>query len=717
MNISVLNVAKKLALEEKQVEETLKLLAEGATIPFISRYRKNVTGGLDEEAIAQINDFYQYDVELLKRKEYVIEILKEKGLLTDELNKKILEASTKQAVENIYEPFKIGKKTKATEAIALGLEPLAKTIMQNRDESFNVFKEAAKYISEKLPNTEAVIGQTKYIIAQIISQDIEARENIKKEIYQYGWIKTALKKDAQDPKQVFLQYYEFGEKISKIPNHRILAISRAEDKKIISYTFDYSVKKLVYDLSNRYFVNKRTAFITNDCARDALERLILPSIDREIKSELFERAQAEAIKIFANNVEQMLLAPATKNKKILAIDPAYVHGCKLAVLDENGNFLEKGLIFPNEPRSEIKNATLRVNGLLDKYSIDLIVIGNGTASRETEQFISNLLQNRKVQHPNENIRFAVVSEIGASVYSASKIAQEEFPNLSVEERSAINIGRRFQDPLNELIKIEPKSIGVGQYQHDVNQKELTSELDFKVNKVVNMVGVDLNSATKIILSHISGLSNTIAKNIVEHRLKNGNFKNREELKNVKGLGPKAYEQSVGFLRIHDSTNFYDKTNIHPDQYELANKVLAALNLNVENLDKNILMEANKEKLAKELNTNEYDISLILDSLISPGKDIRDDKDGFILSDKLLTVDDLEIGKRYTGQVINVTDFGAFFFLGIKQSALVHISNMKKDDESFIKHPSEILNVGENWTIEIISIDKERERIQAKLIWN
>ncbi|WP_412031774.1 helix-hairpin-helix domain-containing protein [Metamycoplasma buccale] len=717
MNISIQNVAKKLNLSEKSVEATLKLLAEDSTIPFISRYRKDVTGGLNEEQISNINAFYLYDVELLKRKEYVLEILEEKGLLTDEIKAKINLATTKQEVENIYEPFKIGKKTKASEAIAMGLEPLAILIMQNDDINFNLYSEARKYFNDKLKTEEEVIEQTKYIISQIISQDIETREYIKNQLINYGFIITKLKKNAEDDKEIFKQYYDYQDKVNKIPNHRILAISRGENKKILSYDITYNEKKIIFDLNQKYFKNKRTAHIILDCIKDSLDRLLMPSIIREIKNDLFDRAQTEAIKIFAENLEQMLLAPAIKNKMILAIDPAFVNGCKIAILAKNGDFLEKSIIFPNPPQNKKDIAKNIVNNLIDKYHIDLIVIGNGTASRETETFIAEIIKDRNQKNPSEQIKFAVVSEIGASVYSASKLAQNEFPNLSVEERSAINIGRRFQDPLNELIKIDPKSIGIGQYQHDVNQKELSDHLAFKVNKVVNMVGVDLNTATEVILSYISGLSNTIAKHIVDYRNENGNFKNREELKNVKGLGPKAYEQSVGFLRIHDSNNFYDKTNIHPESYEIADKLVSYLGLNLQNINKEILQNINKEEIKNNLNINEYDLQLIIDSLIAPGKDIRDEKNGFILSDKVLTIDDINVGQEITGQVLNITDFGAFIFIGLKQSVLIHIRNMKKNPDDFIKHPSDVLSIGQNVTVKILEIDKERDRIQGKLIWN
>lgn len=715
VNISIKNVANKLQIKPEQVDATLQLLNNGATIPFISRYRKNITGGLDEEVIAKINDYYVYDIELLKRKEFITNILNEKGLLTEELKNKINDAFTKQEVENIYEPFKIGKKTKASEAIALGLEPFAQEIMTNTNINFDIYKEAKKYISDKLKSVDEVILQTKYIIAQIISQDIDMREYVKNNIYNFGIIETKIKKNAIDEKQTFLKYYDYKEKIKYIPNHRILAINRGEEKKILSYDLIFNEKPILYFLRNKYFINKRTATIINESLDDSLKRLVYPSIIREIKNDLFTKASSEAIKLFATNLEQMLLAPAVKNKRILSIDPAYVNGCKIAILNEHGDFLEKSIIYPNPPKNQIKESEKIVTNLIDKYKINLILIGNGTASRETENFIKNILFEKESQIKNK-IEYLVVSEIGASVYSASEIAKEEFPHLNVEERSAINIGRKFQDPLNELIKIDPKSIGIGQYQHDVNQKELMKELYFKIDKVVNIVGVDLNTATKSILSHISGLNEKLATNIIEYRKRNGKFENREELKNVSGINEKVYEQSIGFLRLFNSNIFYDKTNIHPESYENANKLVEYLNINLFHIDKDILENIKIEKLEKEININQYELKIIIDSLLNPGKDIRDDKKGFILNEKIKTIDDIELGSIVQGQVLNITDFGVFVYIGIKQSVLIHISKMKKNSNDFVTHPSSLVSVGDNLSIKIIDIERDRDRIQGEIIW-
>ncbi|WP_406617226.1 Tex-like N-terminal domain-containing protein [Mycoplasmopsis adleri] len=718
MDLSIKYVANKLNLKEEQVEVVLDLLKNDATVPFIARYRKNVTGGLDEEVINNISDMYNYNVELNKRKEAVINILKENKLLTPELEQKINAAETKAEVENIYEPFKVGKKTKATEAIALGLEPLALAIMNATDPKFNPYKEAQKYVNDKVPMAEFAIEQAKFIISQIMSQDANNREFIKHQIYDYGTVQSKVKKNAEDEKENFKQYYDFSQRVNKIPNYRVLAIARGGDLKILSYDIvDYNIKKITYDLNEKYFKIKTTGKILNEALKDSLDRLLIPSIIREIKSELFERAEKEAIKLFAENVETMLLFPAVKDKTVMAIDPAYINGCKIAILNPQGTFLEKALIFPTTNSDfKIKEAKTIVNKLIDKYKVNIIVIGNGTASRETEAFIANIIKERKKNNPNEELQYAVVSEVGASVYSASPIAQEEFPNLHVEERSAINIGRRFQDPLNELIKIDPKSIGVGQYQHDVNQKELNKALSFKVDKAVNLVGVDLNSATKEILCYVSGLSKKLAENIVAYRNENKKFKNRKELLKVPGVGPKAYEQAIGFLRIHDSKTFYDRTNIHPESYALADKIVNELNIDLSDIDTVVLEKANIKELAKKFDSNEYDVQLIVSALLNPTKDIRDEKDGYVLKDDILKLEDLKPGMLVQGSVQNITDFGIFVYIGIKQAVLIHISQMKRNPNEKINHPKDAVKVGDNITVEILSIDKDKEKIQGKLIY-
>ncbi len=709
MNNSIKNVSHQLNITSEQVKKVLELIGEGSTVPFIARYRKEITGGLDEEQIEKINTIYIYDVELTKRKDAIKKILEESGLLTDEISKKINNVLTKAKLEAIYEPFKIGKKTKATEAIALGLEPLAKSIFSETDTNFNPYREARKYLNDKVKDEDFAIEQASLIIAQYISTDINARELVKDQIRGYGIIKTKLKRNGneKDKMEVFRNYYDSEEKISRIPNHRVLAIYRGESLKVINVSLEYSTKKIEYDLSNHFFKIKTTGKIIRNALLDSLKRLIYPSVEREIRSELFEKAEASAINLFADNLEQMLLAPAIKNKVILSIDPAFISGCKVAVLSGSGKVLQIGIIFPTKPRQDIDGSKKTINELIDKFGVEIIVIGNGTASRETESFIAKVLKER-----NDNIKFAVVSETGASVYSASKLAIEEFPKLSVEQRSAISIGRRFQDPLNELVKIDPKSIGVGQYQHDVNQKQLSKSLEFKTLKVVNSVGVDANTATKEILSYISGISKSIALNIIDYRNINGLFESRKDIKKVKGLGPKSFEQAVGFMRLHNSKELLDKTQIHPESYKLAKSIIKDLDIQFDSSDSDKISRANINEMVEKYGSNKYDIRLILNSLVAPGKDIREEKDGLILKSDLLEFKDLKEGMKIEGTVQNITDFGAFIYIGIKEAALIHISNLS---DKYVEHPSHIVKTGERVNIKIISIDNNRKRIQAKLI--
>lgn len=708
--INIIDItAQKIKIQPNQVKAVLDLFEEGATVPFISRYRKAQTGGLNEEIIAQINQVYKYEIELNKRKETIIKILQDGQLLTTELLDQIEKCETKIELESIYEPYKEGKKTKASEAIALGLEPLARTILFAKDSSFNPFVEAKKYINDKVESADFAIEKAKLIIAQIISQDIETRKFVKETIYKFGSIKTKLKKNAIDEDQTFKNYYDSEEKISKIANHRVLAINRGESLKILSVSFEYSKEKIKYDLNNKYFLIKTTGKIINEAILDSLDRLIYPSIERELWNELFDKAENSSIELFAENLEHMLLAPAIKNKVVMAIDPAFKTGCKIAILSQNCDLLKIDIVYPTPPNNEIRQSKEKLMKLINQYKVEVIVIGNGTASRETESFISKM-----ISEENLSIKFSIVSEVGASVYSASKLAISEFPTLSVEQRSAISIGRRFQDPLNELVKIEPKSIGVGQYQHDVNQRKLSDSLDFKVQKVVNIVGVDANTATKEILSHISGLTPSTAQKIIDFRKENGFIKSRTQIAFIKGIGEKTYEQAIGFIRIHDSENYFDKTNIHPESYGKARKILAYLGID-ENSEINKsekLKNANIDKISTDLNIDKYTTDLIIKSLLEVGKDIRDENDQIMLFDKIKTINDLKVGDVVEGQVQNITDFGAFVYFGIKESALIHISKMS---DKRIGHPSEILKIGQKIKMEIIGIDFEKLKVQGRLV--
>ena len=704
---SLNEVSQKLNISEKQVQTVLDFLSEGSTVPFIARYRQAQTNGLDEEQIESINLSYQYVVELNKRKEAIIKLLEEKEMLTPIVKSSIMHSQTKSELESIYEPFKNEKTTKATLAIEFGLEPLAKTIWQNTDKFFSPTLEAKKYINDKVVNIEFALLQTGFIIAQWIAQDIKVRKRIKTIILNSGMITSKKKKNAVDEKERFSQYYDQQETIKKVPNHRIMAMNRAAKLKIVNLDIKVDKSFIENQINHYYSRNEATASIFKASIEDALKRLIIPSVKRGIMKELTSRSSESAIKLFANNLEQMLLSPAVEGATVLSIDPAFASGCKIAVLAKNGDVLKIDLIKPTPPHNQIEKSKSIVNSLIDKYGISIIVIGNGTASRETESFVASVTKGRK-----ETIPFAIVSEVGASVYSASKIAIREFPNLSVEQRSAINIGRRFQDPLNELVKIDPKAIGVGQYQHDVNQKELATSLEFNVNKIVNAIGVDINTATPEILSYIAGISKKVADNIIEYRNENGPFKNRKEIKKVKGLGPKAFEQAVGFMRIHNSKVFYDKTQIHPESYKLADQLINHYSIDLIDIDKEILNNINHIEAGKMFGSNEYDIKLIIDSIREPGKDIRTGRDGPILKTDVLKIEDLKEGMQLEGSVQNITDFGAFIYIGLKQAALIHISKLS---DKFVSHPSDILKTGQNVTIEILGIEISRGRIQAKLI--
>ncbi|EFF41527.1 helix-hairpin-helix domain-containing protein [Mycoplasmopsis alligatoris] len=698
MNKALNFVASELNISQNRIKKTLDLLQEGNTIPFISRYRKEVTEGLDEETIYQIDVMYTYFGELIKRQEAIIEILKERKLLTEDLEKKILATTKKADLEAIYEPFKLGKKTKATDAIALGLEELAKQIFTNTDIKFNPYSFAQKFLSDKVTSVEFAIENALYIVSQWISQDTEVRNFIRNQYLNFGRIETKLKDETLDEKSNFKLYYQFKNLVNKVQNYQILAINRAVNLKIVTLKIDINDKLVKHNLSNMFFKNKRTASLINQAIDDSLTRLIKPSLERETFTMLFTRAEEKSIDLFSQNLESMLMTPAVKNKVVLAIDPAYINGCKTALLDKNGDVLNIDIIYPNGKNARPDIAQSIIKKILDKYFVDMIVIGNGTASQETTQFIKRVLQKFNLHIPVE-----VVSEIGASVYSASDVAIKEFPDLSVEQRSAINIGRKFQDPLNEIVKIDPKSIGIGQYQHDLNQKDLGNALDFKVDKVVNLVGVNLNTATKEILTHISGLSSKIADNILEYRKENNEFKNRLELKKVKGLGPKSFEQAVGFLRIFNSNNFLDKTNIHPENYSLANKIIAEYDYDVE---KNVFNKEPKvDQLINDYKSDKYTIELILESLKNPTRDIRDNKKGFKIDLDLKDINDLKVNETYEGRILNITDFGIFIFIGIKDSVFVHKS----------KYNNQEVLLGKDVKVKILNIDKDNKRIGGELI--
>ena len=712
MNNKIVNdIAKELNISIKQVEVTLKLLEEGNTIPFIARYRKEVTGALDEETLRKIEEAYTYQVNLLKRKEDVVRLIDEKGLLTEELKEEIMNAPKLVDVEDLYRPYKEKKKTKASEAIKAGIEPLAKRMLEFND--FNLEKEAEKYINDLAKNVEKVLEGAKYIIAEIISDEASYRKFLRNYIYLNGNITSKIKKNANDEKEVYKIYYDYSERIKTIKSHRVLAMNRGEKEDILTINLDYNEEDILSYLKRKVIKNDKVSYIKYiiEAIEDSMKRLILPSLEREIRSDLTDKASTVAIENFGKNLESLLMTPPLKEKMVLALDPAYRTGCKLAVLDRQGKPLKIDVIYPTPPMNKILESKKIVLNLINEYKIDIVAIGNGTASRESERFIADTI--KEADHP---VSYVMVNEAGASVYSASKLGIEEFPDLTVEKRSAISIGRRLQDSLSELVKIEPKSIGVGLYQHDVKEKELESALDFTVTKAVNKVGVDVNTASPSLLKYISGLNKKSIEGIIDYRLQNGKIKSREEIKNIKGISDKTYEQAIGFLRINDGLNPLDETAIHPDNYKDTLNILEKLNLKVEDIgsEKMIyeLETTDLDYLQKELNIPQYTFIDIIDALKKPHRDPRDDAPLPILKSDVLTIDDLKMGMEIVGTVRNVVDFGIFIDIGLHNDALAHISKLSKD---YIFTPSKLFKVGDIVTCYVIGIDKKNEKVSLSLL--
>ena len=703
------NIANNLNVKKSQVESALKLLSEGATIPFIARYRKEVTGALDEEQLRKINEVYAYEVNLLDRKESVIKLIEEKGLLTDELKEKILNAEKLVEVEDLYRPFKEKKKTKATDAINNGLEPLAKMIMAFPTKG-DISSLCSKFINDKVKTQEEAVTGASYIIAEYISDNAYYRKWLRSFIFKNGLIVTKKKKDAEDEKKVYEMYYDFKEEVSKAKSYRILAINRAEKEKVISVSIDIDDAKVLEFLESKIIKNKESFVcdIVINAIKDSYKRLIYPSVEREVRAILSEKAEDVAIKNFSDNLEKLLLTPPIKDKMVLGFDPAYRTGCKLAVLNPVGKVLKIEKIYPHPPVNKYDEAKIKTINLINEYNIDIVAIGNGTASRESEKFIIDVIKSipRKVD-------YIIVSEAGASVYSASPLAIKEFPNLVVEERSAISIGRRLQDALSELVKITPESIGVGLYQHDVNAKKLSSSLDFVVTSVVNEVGVNINTASASLLKYISGLTKTAIDKIIKFREEKGKILTREEVLRNKLLSEKIYEQAIGFMRVEGGTNIFDTTDIHPESYEVARKVMDKLGILESDIGKSSekLKCVDIIKLADEINSDKYTIETIINSLKKPHRDPRDEMQKPILKSDILEIKDLKVGDALEGTVRNVVDFGAFVDIGLHNDGLVHISKMSK---SFIKHPSELLSVGDIVTVYVTSIDKEKEKVQLSL---
>ena len=708
------NLAAKLKIKEKYVTNVLNLLEEDNTIAFIARYRKELTNSLDEVAIKLIQDEFNYLKSLEERKEEVIRLISEKGLLTDDLKADILKQDKLQRVEDLYRPFKEKKRTKATIAKEKGLENLAKYILKLPKSLSELNKEARKYINneKEVNNEEEAIRFALDIIAENISDNAKYREYVLENTKKFGQITSSLKKggEEKDENSTYKNYYEYGERVSKIASHRILALNRAEKEGIIRVSIDNDKERLCQYILRGITRNRDTeiAKILFECIEDSMKRLIYPSIEREIRSDLTKKAEEDSVVIFSENLKQLLMQSPLKNKKVLGIDPAFRTGCKMAVVDEYGNFIDKMVIYPHKPASIEKQEKSKKDLIkfITKHNINLIAIGNGTASRETEKFVVENLREAGLK-----IDYIIVNEAGASVYSASEVAREEFPDFNVEERSAVSIARRIQDPLSELVKIDPKSIGVGQYQHDITPKYLEKELTFVVETAVNKVGVNINTASISLLSYVSGVNKQIAKNIVAYRQENGKIETIKEISKVPRLGKKTYEQCVGFLRIPDSKNIFDATGIHPESYKAAENLLKELNLTTKEVGteefSTKIEEIDKKNIAEKIGVGMETLEDIIKDLKQPLRDERENFSKPLLKSDILTLDDLSIGMKLSGTVRNITQFGAFVDIGLKQDAMIHISKISKN---YIKNPLDVLSVGQIVDVYVIDVDKDRSRV-------
>lgn len=714
-------IAEELNIKPSQVENTVKLIDEGNTIPFIARYRKEVTGGLSDEVLRDLGERLNYLRNLEQRKEEIIKSIEEQGKLTDEILQAVAIAKTLAEVEDIYRPYKQKKKTRATVAKAKGLEPLAQIIMEQKEttliqeiakEYINIDKlseEDKKNKDKVVNNEEEAIQGALDIIAEDISDNAKYRKEIKRQCYREGLIET--KATNPEEKSNYEMYYEYSEAIKYIPSHRILAINRGEKEEFLKVKIQKPEEKILAYIE-RDTIKGETQFtaMLKETILDSFKRLIEPSIEREIRSDLTEKAEEKAIKVFGQNSKQLLLGAPIKGKTVMGFDPAYRTGCKIAVIDETGKVLDYTTVYPTEPQNDVAGAKKELLKLIEKDKVDMIAIGNGTASRESEMFVADMIKDA-----SRTVHYVIVSEAGASVYSASKLATEEYPDINVSIRGAISIARRLQDPLAELVKIDPKAIGVGQYQHDVNQKRLAESLTGVVEDSVNKVGVDVNTATPSLLSYVSGINNSIAKNIVKYRDENGKLKNRKQLLKVPKLGKVAFEQCAGFLRILDGDNPLEITAVHPESYEPTEKLLANLGFDKKDLTDKEKLEALRKKLksvdvptmAKELEIGEMTLSDIIDELSKPGRDPREDMPKPILRSDVLKLEDLREGMVLSGTVRNVIDFGAFVDIGVKHDGLVHISEMS---DKFIKNPSEVVSVGDVVKVKVIKIDKERQKV-------
>ncbi len=715
-------IAKELNIKNEQVKSVFSLFDDGATVPFIARYRKEHTGGLDEDQLRNMEDLRNYLILLEDRKKTVLASIEEQGKLTDELKEKIIAAEKLREVEDLYLPYKPKRKTRATVAIAKGLEPLADFILNNLHFKGKLEDEALKYINieKEVNSVEEAIQGAKDIIAERISENADVRQLVRDFLLENSKIvskKSDVKKEDLDKnkKDVYEIYHEFEIEIKKIKPYQVLAINRGEKEKFLKVVLSYDHPKIVNEIYDEFFGKDENVFaeMLREVTEDSFNRLIYPSIERDVRGELTEKADLHAVEIFASNLRQLLLQPPFANKMIMGIDPGFVSGCKVAVIDYTGKYLEGTTIYPHPPQNKIEQAKNIVSELIRKHSVELIAIGNGTASRETELMVANLITENKLQ-----CHYLITNEAGASVYSASKIAKDEFPDLEASQRGNISIARRVLDPLAELVKIDSKSIGVGLYQHDVDQKLLNKKLDDVVISCVNYVGVDVNTASSSLLTYVSGLTKSTANKIIEYRDKHGKFTNREQIKNVKGIGEKVFEQSIGFLKIPNSENPLDNTFIHPESYSAVEKLLDMTNIDAKEIYKKgsmldlFVKQKSLDEIAKQIEIGVPTLEDILDNLKKPGRDPREDMPKPILRSDVLKIEDLEEGMKLKGTVRNVVDFGAFVDIGVKQDGLLHISQIAN---KYIKHPIEILNVGDIIDVTIIGVDQERGRISLSLL--
>ncbi|MEZ7173654.1 Tex family protein [Sporosarcina sp. OR05] len=705
--------AKRASISTVQTANVIALLDEGNTVPFIARYRKEVTGSLDEVQIKAIEDAYHYEKGLEQRKEEVIRLIEEQGKMTDDLKKEIQNALILQRLEDLYRPYKQKRRTRAMIAIENGLEPLADQLLKFGPESPEVL--AKKFISEEknITTVEEALTGARDIIAERIADDAKIRDLVRKLAWTDGQLTSSMRKGAQDERGVYEMYYGYEEPLKKVVPHRVLALNRGEKEEVLRVGIAFPAERIVTGIE-RQFITKQHAPSTTqvkEAAEDAFKRLIAPSVEREIRTALTEKAETQAIHVFSENLKSLLLQAPLKGRMVLGVDPAFRTGCKLAVIDETGKMIEVSVIYPHPPKPNTEASKATILSLLKKYSIQIIAIGNGTASRETERFIAECIKESK-----QPVSYVIVNEAGASVYSASAQAREEFPDLQVEQRSAVSIARRLQDPLSELVKIDPESIGVGQYQHDVARKKLSESLSFVVETAVNRVGVNVNTASSSLLQYVAGLSKSVAENIVKAREEQGLFKKRAQLKKVPRLGAKTYEQAIGFLRIPEADDRFDSTGLHPESYETAEKILAIAQVDKNTIGKPEAVEAlaslDVRELSAKLDIGEVTLRDIIDTLQRPNRDPREDYPQPLLKADVLDIKDLYEGIEMQGTVRNVVDFGAFVDIGVSEDGLVHISKLKK---GFVKHPLDVVASGDIVTVWVESVDKQKGRISLTMI--